>query len=354
MGKVFIIAEAGVNHNGSLKTAKKLIDAAAKAGCDAVKFQSFKAEDIVTRRTPKAAYQKKNTRLKESQFFMLKKLELSEGDYKKLFGFCRKKKILFMSTAFDKENVDFLDRLGLKIFKVSSGEITNKPLIQHIAAKRKPVILSTGMSYLNEVEKAIGWIYEVWGNSRRRPGLTLLHCVSNYPARAEDANLMAIKTMESAFGLSVGYSDHTMGTDIAVAAAAMGAGIIEKHFTLDKNMEGPDHKASLEPAELKRMVTAIRNIEKAKGDGIKRPVKSEFDIRKIVRRSLVAARDIKAGEIIKRTDIAIKRPGTGLFPEEVKCVVNKKAALDINRDSLFKLNNLVSAKMKNKERYSKR
>lgn len=346
MDKVFIIAEAGVNHNGSLKIAKKLIDEAAKAGCDAVKFQTFKAEDIVTRRAPKAAYQKKNTRLKGSQFSMLKKLELSEDDHKKLFDFCRKKKISFMSTAFDEKSVDFLDRLGLKIFKVSSGEITNKPLIEKIAANRRPIILSTGMSYLKEVEKAIDWIYGIWGDSTKRPGLMLLHCVSNYPARVEDANLMAIKTMKSAFGLPVGYSDHTTGTDIAVAAVAMGANVIEKHFTLNRNMEGPDHKASLEPAELKRMVTAIRNVEKAKGDGIKRPAKSEFEMRKIARKSLVSARDIKAGETIKRTDIAIKRSGTGLSPENIANVVDKRAASDIGRDSLFRIKDLLPAKIR--------
>jgi N,N'-diacetyllegionaminate synthase len=344
--KTFIIAEAGVNHNGKADIAHKLVEIAAAAGADAVKFQTFKAEKVVTRDSVKAKYQMENTGGRESQLGMLKRLELPLSGYKELFSICRRKGLIFMSTPFDEESADFLERLGMRIFKIPSGEITNKPLIRHIAAKKKTIILSTGMSYLNEVEKAIGWIYEVWGDSRRRPGLTLLHCVSNYPARVEDVNLKAIKTLESAFGLPVGYSDHAIGVDIAVAAVAMGASVIEKHFTLGKDIKGPDHKASLEPDELRRMVAAIRNVEKARGDGIKRPAKSEFDMRKIARRSLVAGRDIKAGEVIRRADITVKRPGTGLSPEKIADVINKIAASDISRDSLFKIKDLLSAKIR--------
>src|SRR4030067_1235066 len=255
--RTFIIAEAGVNHNGNMDTAIKLIDMAKKAGADAIKFQTFKSERLVTRSTPKAKYQKANTGSGESQLEMLKRLELTSDNFKRLFSYCRKKNIIFMSTPFDEKSAYMLDRLGMGIFKIPSGEITNKPLIQHIAGKNKPVILSTGMSYLGEVEKAINWILEVWNKLNNRPQLTLLHCVSNYPAAVEDVNLLAMKTMETAFGLPVGYSDHTMGIEIPLAAVAMGAKVIEKHFTLDRNMDGPDHKASLEPDKLKAMVKAI-------------------------------------------------------------------------------------------------
>lgn len=343
--KTFIIAEAGVNHNGKTNIARKLVEIAAAAGADAVKFQTFRAEKVVTRDSVKAKYQMENTGGRGSQLGMLKRLELPLSAYKELFSLCRRKGLVFMSTPFDEESADFLERLGMRVFKIPSGEITNRLLIRHIAAKKKPIILSTGMSYLNEVEKVIGWIYEVWGKSRR-PGLTLLHCVSNYPARAEDVNLKAIKTLESAFNLPVGYSDHTIGVDIAVAAVAMGASVIEKHFTLGKDMKGPDHKASLEPDELRRMITAIRNVEKAKGDGIKRPAKSEFDMRKIARRSLVAGREIKAGEVIRWADITVKRPGTGLSPEKIADVINKRAASDISRDSLFRIKDLLPAKIR--------
>lgn len=336
MDRVFIIAEAGINHNGSVKIAKALIEAAAGAGCDAVKFQTFKTENIVTKNASKAKYQLENTGTSESQFQMLKKLELAPSDYEELFSFCDNKKIAFMSTPFDEESVDFLDGLGMEVFKIPSGEITNKYLIQKIAEKKKPVVLSTGMSYLEEVKKAVEWIGGVWKNLENKPQLTLLHCVSEYPVKMENVNLLAIKTLESTFGLPVGYSDHTIGIEMPVAAVSIGAKIIEKHFTLDKNMEGPDHKASLEPDELAAMVTAIRNIEKAMGDGLKRPTENELATRKVVRKSLVAARDIKAGEVIKESDILIKRPGDGLPPDMFEQIVNKKAGVDISKDSLFK------------------
>ena len=349
--KTFIIAEAGVNHNGSLETAKKLVDMAVDAGADAVKFQTFNAEKVVTTTAAKAKYQIENTGTDESQLEMLKKLELPLSAHEELFSYCKEKGIVFISTPFDEESADMLDELGISIFKIPSGEITDKPLIQHIASKRKPIILSTGMSYLGEVEKAIGWIKEVnesmskWENektlihSSTHPlihPLTLLHCVSNYPAAVEDTNLLAMKTMERAFGLPVGYSDHTLGIEISIASVAMGAKVIEKHFTLDRDMEGPDHKTSLEPDELKAMVKAIRNIEKALGDGTKRPMESEADMRNIARKSIVSARDIKAGETITVNDILVKRPGVGIAPELIEQVINKIAKINIKKDSLLK------------------
>jgi N-acetylneuraminate synthase len=339
----FIIAEAGVNHNGSLKIAKKLIDAAVKAGADVVKFQTFRADRLVTATASRAEYQIVNTGTSESQLEMLEKLELSPGIHRELFSYCQEKNIIFMSTPFDEASVDLLDNLGMEIFKISSGEITNKPLIQHVASKMKPIILSTGMSRLGEVEKAIGWIDDIWDKLDKRPQLTILHCVSNYPARIEDVNLNAIRTMEMAFGLPIGYSDHTMGIEAAIAAIAIGARVIEKHFTLDRDMEGPDHKASLEPNELKDMVQAIRNIERAMGDGIKKPVKSEISTKKIARRSLVAARDIKAGETMLSGDILIKRPGTGIPAEFKDKIVGMQLKSDISVDSVIRWEDLKHA-----------
>ncbi len=341
--RTFIIAEAGVNHNGNMDTAIKLIDMAKKAGADAIKFQTFKSERLVTRSTPKAKYQKANTGSGESQLEMLKRLELTSDNFKRLFSYCRKKNIIFMSTPFDEKSADMLDRLGMGIFKIPSGEITNKPLVQHIAGKNKPVILSTGMSYLSEVEKAVRWIYEIWNKSGFNQQLTLLHCVSNYPAHAADVNLYAMNTLKAAFGLSVGYSDHTQGIEIPIAAVAMGAKVVEKHFTLDKNMKGPDHKASLEPDELKAMVKAIRNVEKAMGDGIKRPTEKEDETRIIARRSLVAKRDIKKGDVINSGDIIIKRPGNGILPEFKETIRGMKASKNIIADSVIKWGDIKDA-----------
>lgn len=325
----FIIAEAGVNHNGNVDTALKLVDAASEAGADAVKFQTFKAEKVVTS--------------SGSQREMLKELELSQEECRDLYTYSSKKKIIFISTPFDEESADFLDSLGLSLFKVASGEITNKPLIQRIASKNKPIILSTGMSYLSEVEKAILWIEEVWDKLKIRRGLTLLHCLSTYPAPFEEVNLMAMKTMERAFGLPVGLSDHTLGIEVAIAAAAMGATVIEKHLTLDRNMRGPDHKASLEPDELKELVRAVRNLEKARGDGVKRPAMSEEKMRDIARRSLVAARDIKAGETITTEIVEIKRPGHGIPPEFKEIVTGMRAARPIKGDSVIRWEDLKDA-----------
>lgn len=320
--KVFIIAEAGVNHNGDLETAKKMVDAAHQAGADAVKFQSFKTENLVIPSN-------------ESQFKMLKRLELSKDDHKELAVRCASRGIIFMSSPFDEESVDFLDKLGMGIFKIASGEITNKPLIQHIAGKKKPIMLSTGMSWMEEVEKAVGWIREAWQGLSDMLGPTLLHCVSNYPAAPEDVNLTAIKTLKSAFGLPVGYSDHTQGIEIPIAAAAIGSCIIEKHFTLDRDARGPDHTSSLEVHELAAMVAAIRNVEKALGDGVKKPSAGEGNTRNIARKSLVATRDIRVGDVINRGDVAIKRPGSGLLPEFMERVINKKAHIGVKKDSLF-------------------
>lgn len=335
--KTFIIAEAGVNHNGSLELAIKLIDAAVNAGADAVKFQTFKTEELVTETAPKAEYQIRNIGMGKSQFEMLKQLELSYDCFEKLFDYCAKREIMFMSTAFDNSSVDFLDKLGMLFFKVPSGEITNKQLLQNIANKNKSIILSTGMSYLGEVEKAIMWINEIWDGFTGKPGLTLLHCVSNYPSDIADSNLSVMETMRNAFGLPVGYSDHTLGIEISIAAVALGARVIEKHFTLDRNMKGPDHKASLEPDELKTMVKAIRNVEKAMGDGIKKPRKSEEEIRNIARRSLVATKNIKKGEGFTKENVTAKRPATGICPSEWNKVIGKNAVRDFSEDELIEI-----------------
>jgi len=326
----FIIAEAGVNHNGDIKLARKLIDVAVRASADAIKFQTFKAEELVTEAAEKAAYQKETTGSKESQFEMLKKLELSEKDFRQLFNYAQKKGIIPLSTPFDKWSVDFLDELGVPAFKIGSGEITNLPLLQHIAGKRKPVILSTGMSTLEDVTEAITVLQE-----KGTGEIALLHCVSCYPSRAEDTNLRAMETLRSAFNLPVGLSDHSVGIHIPIAAVALGACIIEKHFTLDKNLPGPDHSASLEPDELKEMVEAIRDVEHALGDGIKRPTLSEEETRKAARRSLVARTNIPAGTLITGEMLDIKRPGTGLEPKQINLVIGKKAKKRIARGEVI-------------------
>ena len=337
MKRTFIIAEIGVNHNGSMKLAKRLIDAAVDAGCDAVKFQTFKAENLVTKEAPKAKYQIKNTGASESQYQMLKRLELSAAGHRQLLAYCRKKKVEFMSTPFDEESVGFLDRLGMKTFKISSGEVTDRPLIRKIAATGRPVILSTGMSDTDDVRRAIGWIRSEWKRLKVDPRLTLLHCVSNYPAEIRDMNLKAINTLKSGFGLPVGLSDHTIVTELSVAAVALGAEVIERHFTLDRDMPGPDHKASLEPGQFRSMVEAIRNVERALGDGIKKPAEREKEIRAMARKSLVAAREIKAGETLRAQDITVKRPGTGMPPESIGRILNRRALKGIKKDSLINM-----------------
>lgn len=349
--KCFIVAEAGVNHNGKLELAKKLVDVAVEAKADAVKFQTFKAEKVASIFADKAKYQKKTTDAGESQFEMIKKLELSFNDFAKLKEYCDKKGIIFLSTPFDYESVDFLESL-VPLYKIGSGEITNFPFLQYIAKKGKPIILSTGMSTLGEVEEAVNTIINANSSffisttphlsfSVHHPSSTidypliLLHCVSNYPASFEEINLKAMLTLKEAFKLPVGYSDHTLGIEIPTSAVALGAKVIEKHFTLDKNLPGPDHKASLEPHELKAMITAIRNIEKALGNGIKKSNKSEFEIMKVARRSLVAARDIKAGETIREEDMVIKRPSIGVSPKFREIIIGMYLNKDIKKDEPF-------------------
>ncbi|MEM0358657.1 MAG: N-acetylneuraminate synthase [Candidatus Hadarchaeales archaeon] len=331
----FIIAEAGVNHNGKLGLAKKLIDAAKKAGADAVKFQVFSAEDLVTTRAPKAMYQKRATG-KGTQYEMLKELELSESEFETLAKYAKKKRIVFLASAFNEENVDLVERLGVPAFKVPSGEITNFPLLRHIARKGKPIILSTGMSTLEEVQEALEVMKKEGAGD-----IVLLHCVSNYPAKIEEVNLRAIKTLRSAFGVPVGLSDHTVGITIPIAAVAIGASIVEKHLTLSKKLPGPDHKASLEPDEFKRMVVGIREVERALGDGVKRPTKSEEIMKKMVRKSIVAKTSIPKGTIISQGMLEIKRPGTGLEPKYIDKIVGKKARKDIEADEIITSEKIV-------------
>lgn len=334
MNKTFIIAEAGVNHNGDINIAKRLIDVAVEAGADAVKFQTFKAENLVTRDAPKANYQKETTG-DGSQYEMLKKLELSLEDHIILKNHCEEKGIMFLSTPFDFESVDLLEKIGMKIYKISSGDLTNIPLLKYIAKLNKPMIISTGMANLGEVEKAVEAVKSC-GNDK----ITLLHCTSNYPTAFEDVNLNAMITMKNAFKIPVGYSDHTLGIEIPISAVAMGAEVIEKHFTLDKDMEGPDHRASLNPLELKDLVQSIRNIEKSFGDGIKKCNISEVNTKKVARKSIVAARNIEVGEKITYENITFKRPENGISPIYSELVVGKKAINNISKDEILTLENI--------------
>ena len=323
--KTFIIAEAGVNHNGSIELAKKLIDVAADAGSDAVKFQTFKAERLVCKSAAKADYQKKTTDADESQFDMLKRLELNEDAHKELMGYCRDKGIIFLSTPFDLESIDMLGSLGIEIFKIPSGEITNLPYLRKIGRLKKKIMLSTGMADIGEIGNAINVLTEY---GTRKDDITVLHCNTEYPTFFEDVNLLAMLTIRDVFKVNVGYSDHTPGIEAPVAAVALGASVIEKHFTIDKNMKGPDHKASLEPDELKAMIYAIRNIEKALGNGIKKPSRSEMKNIQVVRKSIVAAKDIKKGETFTEDNITVKRPGTGISPMEWDGIIGKAAIKD--------------------------
>lgn len=329
---VFIIAEAGVNHNGNIDTARKLIDVAKEAGVDAIKFQTFKTEELVTVNSPRAEYQKKTTDKNETQYDMLKKLELSAGDHCYLKKYCDDNEIIFMSTPFDFSSVELLNSLGVEIFKIGSGDITNLPLLEYLSQKQKPLILSTGMSNLGEVEEAVNCILNT-GNT----DLILLHCVSNYPAKYKVVNLRAVDTLRESFKLPVGYSDHTKGVEVAVAAVARGAVVIEKHFTLDKDMQGPDHNASLLPCELKDMVNKIRNVEKSLGDGIKKCQFSEEETRLVARKSIVSNKRINKGEIIEEEKLSIKRPAGGIKPGRLNDVVDKaRANRDIEKDSIIK------------------
>ncbi len=329
MIRAYIIAEAGVNHNGSIDIAKKLIDEAKSAGADAVKFQTFKAENLVSKNTPKAEYQKQNTSSDQSQFEMLKKLELSEEDHKELISYCKSKQIDFMSSPFDEESAAFLVSLGLKTLKIPSGEITNTPFLKFLSKQNVKIILSTGMSNLGEVKLAVETL------NKSKDSLALLHCVTEYPAPFNENNLNAMLTLKKEFGNPVGYSDHSPGIEISLAAAAMGAEYIEKHFTLDKNMEGPDHKASLEPDELKKMIDGIRNIEKSMGDGIKIPADCEKKNIKIARKSIVANADLKKGDVLSSDKIAIKRPGTGISPKDSEKIMGSILKRDINYNEVI-------------------
>ena len=329
---VFIIAEAGINHNGSIALAYKLIDVASASGANAVKFQTFKAENLVTINAQKAEYQKQATNQSESQFKMLKKLELDTNAHKKLINYCKKKDIVFLSTPFDHESIELLDELELQIFKIPSGEITNLTYLRHIGSLRKEVILSTGMSTLKEIEEAL-IILTSAGTSKEN--ITILHANTMYPTPMEDVNLRAMQTIQDKFGVAVGYSDHTLGIEVDIAAVAMGATIIEKHFTLDKTMDGPDHKSSISPEELKAMVSSIRNIEKALGSSIKKPSRSEKPNITMARKSIVASKSIKKGEFFTENNLTTKRPGTGLSPMEWDYIIGKVAKRDYQIDDLL-------------------
>ena len=327
----FIIAEAGVNHNGDITLAKKLIDAAREAGADAVKFQVFRAEEVVTGRANKAVYQKKTTGAGESQLDMLKRLELTESDFTNLAEYSRGKGLMFLATPFDRQSVDLLDKLAVPAFKIASGELTNFPLLRHIARKKKPVILSTGMATLDEIGESLSII-----RNEGQKEIILLHCVSCYPAQIADMNLTAMQTLKLTFGLPVGLSDHTTGVTIPAAAVALGACVIEKHFTLDKNLSGPDHRASLEPYELRQMVQSIRDVEKALGNGVVKPTPEEEANRKVARRSIVARVDIPRGTVIEEDMLEVKRPGDGIEPRHVNLILGKTAAKDITMGTLLR------------------
>lgn len=334
MSKVFIIAEAGVNHNGSIEIAKKMIDEAALAGVDAVKFQTFKVDRIVSDFAPKAEYQKKTTNKSESQLQMLRKLELNENAHEQLLDYSKKIGIMFLSSPFDLESIDFLSKLGLEIFKIPSGEITNLPYLRKVGSLGKKTIMSSGMADLKEVGSALDILIE-FGTPKEY--ITVLHCNTEYPALIEDVNLRAMLTIKEKFNVDVGYSDHTLGIEIPIAAVALGAVVIEKHFTLSRNMEGPDHLASIEPVELKAMVNAIRKTEKAIGRGIKKPSNSELKNKIAVRKSIVAGRSIKRGEFFTEENITAKRPGIGISPMEWNKIIGRKSKRDFERDEIIEL-----------------
>lgn len=332
MSKVFIIAEVGVNHNGSLEIAKKLIDVASFAGADAVKFQTFKADKLVSKKAQKASYQKKTTDASESQYEMIKKLELDEAAHYELLAYCALKNILFLSTPFDHSSINLLNQLEINIFKIPSGELTNLPYLRHIGSLGKEVILSTGMANLDEIKDALNVLVNA-GTPKKC--ITVLHATTEYPCPIEDVNLRAMQTIADAFSVRVGYSDHTKGIEVPIAAVALGAVVIEKHFTLDRSMDGPDHKASLEPDELIAMVKAIRNIEQALGDGIKQPSKSEAKNMPIARKSIVASTKIQVGEVLSSDNIAVKRPGNGISPMQWDEVIGTIASKNYDEDELI-------------------
>ncbi len=331
-----IIAEAGVNHNGSIDIAKHLVDKAADAGADIIKFQTFKSEKLVSKSAQQAEYQKRNIGAKSdnSQLSMLKKLELSEQNHIELMAYCKEKNIKFFSTAFDLDSIDYLHSLNLGLWKIPSGEVTNYPFLKRIAAYNEKTILSTGMCDMQDVRAAVDALYK---NGLSKENLTLLHCNTEYPTPFEDVNLRAMDALRKEFGVEVGYSDHTKGIEVPIAAVALGATVIEKHFTLDRNMEGPDHKASLEPDELKAMVSAIRHIEQALGDGYKKISNSERRNIAIARKSIVAAYHIKKGEPLTEQNITVKRPGTGISPMHWEEVIGTIAIKDYEKDEFIML-----------------
>lgn len=330
--KIFIIAEAGVNHNGDIRIAKQLVDAAAESKADAVKFQTFISEKCITLNAEKANYQKETVGEAGSQLEMVKKLELKFDDFREIKEYCREKKIMFLSTAFDIDSARFLNELGLDIFKIPSGEITNYPLLKVIGQFRKRVIMSTGMSETFEIRSAVE-VLRKYGTE----DISLLHCNTQYPTPMEDVNLLAMLQLEKEFHMPVGYSDHTLGIEIPIAAAALGATIIEKHFTLDRSMQGPDHKASLEPSELTNMVKAVRNIEAALGDGEKKVTASERDNMRIARKSIVAGMPIRKGDIFTEDNLAVKRPGNGISPMCWNEILGQTAARDYDMDEMIEL-----------------
>lgn len=332
MKHALIIAEAGVNHNGSLEMAKRLIDVAADAGVDYVKFQTFKAEKLTSKQARMAEYQKKNTGDDESQLAMLKKLELSEQDHYELIRYCNQKGVKFFSTAFDGESVTFLHQLGLGLWKIPSGELTNYPYLKRIAQYHEPVILSTGMSDMNDVEAAMQVLLD---NGVKKEQIVVLQCNTEYPTPYEDVNLQAMQTMRDKLGVEIGYSDHTRGIEVPIAAVAIGASVIEKHFTLDRSLPGPDHASSLEPNELKQMVEAIRHIEAALGNGQKMVSASERKNIAIARKSIVAARNIRKGEILTEENLTVKRPGDGISPMEWESLMGTIAVRDFVEDEMI-------------------
>lgn len=333
MSKTIIIAEAGVNHNGSMDIARQLIDVAAHAGVDYVKFQTFKTENLVSIDAPTAEYQKNATQ-ETSQFTMLKRLELSEAQHLELIAYCKEKGVKFLSTAFDMDSIDLLARLNLDLWKIPSGEITNYPYLAKIAGFGQPIVMSTGMCDHADIANALNALLE---NGAKKEDITILHCNTQYPTPMEDVNLRAMLNIKETYGVKIGYSDHSEGIEVPIAATALGATIIEKHFTLDKTMEGPDHKASLEPHELKDMVNAIRNIEKALGNGKKCTSASETSNKAIARKSIVASRHIKQGEVLCEDNITVKRPGNGISPMKWKEVIGSTAKRDFTPDQLIEI-----------------
>jgi N,N'-diacetyllegionaminate synthase len=330
MSSTFVIAEAGVNHNGSFEMAVRMIDEACAAGADAVKFQTFKAERFIAVDAPKAGYQKDTTGPDESQFDMVKRLELDEAAHSRLLHYCRDKEIQFLSSPFDLESIDLLDRLGLGLFKIPSGEITNLPYLRKIGALKKRLILSTGMADLREIADALNVLTDAGSPLE---SITVLHCNTEYPTSFEEVNLKAMLTIQNAFpGISVGYSDHTLGIEVPIAAVALGAAVIEKHFTLDRNLPGPDHRASLEPRELAAMIKAVRNIERALGTGTKTPSLSERKNLLVARKSIVAAGPIRKGEAFSEKNITVKRPGTGINPMRWDEIIGRKATRPYRKD----------------------